>query len=441
MTLLPSSRQLFATREPRPDMSLPEIPDTSTEIPEDFILLVRDALVHLYDLAHLQRHALARLVADSGGPLQDAARALRTLLLDSLEQINPGSSVSRNDKEWRPYGILTHRYVDGFTIEEIMAELGISLRQFQRDHRKGLLAVAAILWRRWQREGEAAGSAALDATRQGLEQEVVRLGLALEAVGLGDLVEAILQPARALAQGCSVRLETGPPRRAVSARADPMLAKQALLGALSALITARPARISLAWRNARGIALLELDLHPPLPADSSSRGELGNRLAAAEELMRAQGGNLEMVSDDASLRAVRLSFRMAPGRHALLIDDNASLLQLFERYLIAGGFRVTSAADASAAMQAIEQERPQVILLDVMMRNVDGWQLLQRLRADPSLQDVPIVVCSVLNEPELARALGAQYYLKKPVSPQQLLAALQEVLGGNSPAGPPPAAR
>jgi CheY-like chemotaxis protein len=65
---------------------------------------------------------------------------------------------------------------------------------------------------------------------------------------------------------------------------------------------------------------------------------------------------------------------------------------------------------------------------------VDGWQLLQQLRADPDLQGVPIVVCSVLNEPEMAQALGAHYYLKKPASQQQLLATLRLALAGNSPA-------
>jgi CheY-like chemotaxis protein len=62
------------------------------------------------------------------------------------------------------------------------------------------------------------------------------------------------------------------------------------------------------------------------------------------------------------------------------------------------------------------------------MRTMDGWELLQRLRADPALHDVPIIVCSVLNEPELAAALGARHYLKKPVSQQQMLAAIREVL-------------
>ena len=87
------------------------------QVPDDFVALVRNALMHLYDHAHLQRHPLVRLVADPAVRFEDAAKALRHLLLDTLEQLNPGPRVSRNDKEWRPYGILIRRYVNGFTID------------------------------------------------------------------------------------------------------------------------------------------------------------------------------------------------------------------------------------------------------------------------------------------------------------------------------------
>ncbi len=392
--------------------------DSANELPEDFALLVRDALAHLYDFAHLERHPLGRL-AGTAEPFQDTGKALRALLLDTLEQLNPGDSVSRNDKEWRPYGILVRRYVDGYEIEQIMRELGISLRQFQRDHRKGLLAVASILWRRRQPASQASA-----AGPDGLKQEVDRLGLALESVDLGELVASIVAPAQALAQGRQVELVVKPPRRALLARADAMLAKQALLGTLSALITAQPGRIDVSWRAAAGRARLELSVQPPLAAD----GSFDVRLAAAAELVQAQGGQLEAIPSPHGIRAVHLSFRLAQGTRALLIDDNESVLQLFERYLAAEGYLVTGVSGAAGALEAIEQERPEVIVLDVMMRNVDGWQLLQRLRANPDLEDVPIVVCSVLNERELAYALGARSYLKKPVSQQELLAALRQAL-------------
>lgn len=67
---------------------------------------------------------------------------------------------------------------------------------------------------------------------------------------------------------------------------------------------------------------------------------------------------------------------------------------------------------------------PDVILLDVMMPHQDGWQVLQRLQAQVGTQHIPVIVCSVFDDPELARSLGAVDFLPKPVSRLQLLRAL-----------------
>ena len=70
-----------------------------------------------------------------------------------------------------------------------------------------------------------------------------------------------------------------------------------------------------------------------------------------------------------------------------------------------------------------------LVVLDVMMRDTDGWTVLQRLKAEPRTQDIPVLVCSVIDEPELARTLGAAGLLKKPVSREQLLDAVAAVIG------------
>lgn len=404
---------------------------------DDFAALVRDALVHLYDVAHLQRHPLARLVAAPLSPSRDAGKALRRLLLDTVEQLNPGDCPSPNDKEWRPYTILVRRYADGSSIEEIVDELGISLRQFHREHAKALQAVAAILWRHWQPESPESHLAPSEARSSDLHQEMDNLGVVLEPLNLTLLVESVMRPAQALAGGHHVQLRIGTAADPVAARADPTLARQALLGVLTALIRARPAGIEVVWGGAGENVLIEQRVQPPLPAGSD---DLDQRLAAVAELMHRQGGRLEMINQAECLRAVRLTFGSAQGARVLLIDDNERVLQLFERYLTAEGYSVARASGAEPALLSVERDLPQAIVLDVMMRNVDGWQLLERLRAIPSLQDVPIIVCSVLNEADLAFALGAQLYLKKPVSQQQMLAALRQVLAESNPAVPPPTA-
>jgi len=412
------------------------------QVPDDFVALVRNALMHLYDRAHLQRHPLVRLVAEAGIPFEDTAKALRYLLLDTLEQLNPGPHVSRNDKEWRPYGILIRRYVNGFTIEETIRELHISVRQFHREHQKGLLAAAEIIWRRWSVTLQRQDAEAAEVLSGTLEKEMRRLGVAVERVDLTAIAQGVLGPVEALAREGNVILEVIPPPGPAWAWADPTLARQALLGTLSALILARPRRLRLAWSTSQDSASLHLSVEPPLPDDDSEGvRKREKRLAIAEELLTAQGADFSATRDGPLLVGAKLSFRRQENRRVLLIDDDARLMRLFERYLTAEGFTVTGVTDGRAALEVVQRYPPEAIVLDVMMREMDGWQLLQQLRANPVLEGVPIVICSVLDEPELAHVLGAQVYLKKPVSQHQLLAALRGALDESSQGGRRPAKR
>ncbi|MHB0875408.1 MAG: response regulator [Anaerolineae bacterium] len=399
--------------------------DATGERHDEFASLVRDALAHLYDYAHLQRHPLLRLLAVPADRSGDGAKALRNLLLDTLEQLNPGDSVSPNDKEWRPYGILVRRYVDGFGIEDIVEELHISVRQFQREHRKGLLAAASVLRRHLRQEQTGAPPAAIEQPDE-LQQEMEQLGVIPERLDLGALLAEVLDPARALARGRGVLLEAGSAPADAWAWADRTLARQALLGALSTIIAGQPESVSVACYADSDAARLCIEVRPAIgQAEGASRG---GRFGAVAEMMLAQGGALEPLAAGGVLIGLALRFRRAQGARVLVIDDNERVQQLFERYLAAEGYAVCCAGEAEEALAFVHRDRPDAIVLDVMMRNTDGWQLLQRFRADPDVQDVPVVVCSVLNEPELALALGARGYIKKPVSQQQMLTAIRDAL-------------
>ncbi|HRW11097.1 MAG TPA: response regulator, partial [Caldilineaceae bacterium] len=108
----------------------------------------------------------------------------------------------------------------------------------------------------------------------------------------------------------------------------------------------------------------------------------------------------------------------------LVIDDNEGLLQLFQRYLAGYVWQVIGVTDGVAARQTLEAIRPTVIILDVMMPKEDGWAIQQWLKATAATATIPVVICSVLNEPQLAQSLGAAAYLPKPVTQRALLQQL-----------------
>jgi len=86
---------------------------------------------------------------------------------------------------------------------------------------------------------------------------------------------------------------------------------------------------------------------------------------------------------------------------------------------------VIQAVSGTRAVALARELHPAVIILDVMIPSQDGWEILERLRADPETRGTPVVICSVLPEQTLALSLGVDQFLPKPVSRSALLAILQ----------------
>ena len=118
----------------------------------------------------------------------------------------------------------------------------------------------------------------------------------------------------------------------------------------------------------------------------------------------------------------------APGLVAplvLVIDDDADSRELLARYIVRAGFRVETASNGREGLQLAARIHPDAITLDVMMPDMNGWDVLRTLKADPRLAGLPVIMISMLGEPSL-QASGAAAFLRKPVDPSELLATLQK---------------
>jgi CheY-like chemotaxis protein len=111
----------------------------------------------------------------------------------------------------------------------------------------------------------------------------------------------------------------------------------------------------------------------------------------------------------------------------IVIDDNEGLIHLLQRYLTDDAYTVMSVPNSEQGLEIIPQLQPDAIILDVMMPGIDGWELLQRLRTRRETAYIPVIICSVINDPELAFALGASHYVSKPVTREALRLALQQL--------------
>jgi hypothetical protein len=113
----------------------------------------------------------------------------------------------------------------------------------------------------------------------------------------------------------------------------------------------------------------------------------------------------------------------------LVIDDDRAMRNLLSRVLSKEGYNVALAASGAEGLLLAEQLQPAAITLDVMMPSMDGWELLARLKEEPSLADIPVIVITMLSERSRGFALGADHYLVKPVDRAELLGVLGKVDG------------
>jgi signal transduction histidine kinase/DNA-binding response OmpR family regulator len=117
----------------------------------------------------------------------------------------------------------------------------------------------------------------------------------------------------------------------------------------------------------------------------------------------------------------------------LVIDDDKTQRELMQRFLIAEGFNARAASTGEEGLRMARQLRPVAITLDVMMPGMDGWSVLSALKADAHLRDIPVIMVTMVDDPDRGFTLGAADYATKPVDRRRLAEILRKHTCGNPP--------
>jgi DNA-binding response OmpR family regulator len=115
----------------------------------------------------------------------------------------------------------------------------------------------------------------------------------------------------------------------------------------------------------------------------------------------------------------------------LAVDDSPTILAMLEEILVSAGYEVLTAEDGAEALESARSERPDLILLDVMLPKLDGYRVCRLLKFDQKYKDIPIIMLTAKTEEQsMATGLrtGADQYLTKPVEPERLLEAVADEL-------------
>ena len=407
---------------------------------EQFLGALRGALNHLYEPDRLRQSPLAALF-DVANRL-DTFSALQRILTEAIESLEPEANEPPQSHAWEIYEPLFYRYVQQLDQRQVAKQLGMSVRHLRRKEHAALEVLASRLWEQFDLEARLRQDTGQRATPvQGtvssptVSEELAWLkDVPLESpADLAQLLPDVLALAGPLAAQHKVRLDTTIAGDVPSLAVHAVALSQTLLNLLSVAIhratggqvtisaSALPLEVEIKVQG----TYLRQGPQPVLDDDEASldlarqladlcRGRL--EVARSGDRPRQEGGE-EAFSATLTLP----SFVQLP---VLVIDDNADTLQLLQRYAVDTRYRLVTTRDPEQALSLAAKFSPEIIVLDVMMPQADGWKVMARLRQHPLTGHIPIVVCTILPQEEMAFALGASGFVRKPVTRQAFLAAL-----------------
>jgi PAS domain S-box-containing protein len=314
--------------------------------------------------------------------------------------------------------------------------------------------------------------------------EAGRIDVVSEEVDLAVLVHRVVSHLQAQAQAAGARLGVTMPERLVSLRTDQHRLEQVVINLVgNALKFTTEGTVEVRIRaDAEGhpVRIDVIDDGVGIPtskhavifesfrqADESTRrrfGGTGLGLAISRSLCEALGFRLDLASTEGrgSLFAISLGEHDLPLAYepprrfnggeevavrtpelmpepaakerstVLVIDDDADARAVLENFLQDYGCQIVAADSGERGIELARQLRPDLVTLDLVMPDMDGWAVLETMREDPQLCSIPVVICSIVGDESKARLSGAIAVMDKPVEREELYAVLREHLADPS---------
>jgi CheY-like chemotaxis protein len=382
--------------------------------------LVKDALSNMFDYAALETHPLM----DAGikpPPDHKGSRGdyLKNILLECINSLKPRDiDFDFFSIEWRSYVILSQRYIENVNSPELAKKLLLGERQIRRSQKKAIRAVALILWDR------------LQAQRETFPDEPETNGFVInrEVINLYQVVQSIIDLFQNNFERESVIVDFDQSQDTLTVNSDRIILRQIIIRIFNLLLQktdCRHIQLSMDQQGEDVNLLLNLpgatfemdEFLLLLHYEENKVNQWLNELNIQLEGMRSPQGFLLMVR-----------FIGQEKKLILVVDDQEPALKMYVRYLSKTNYKIYGLSKATKVLYKAIELKPALILLDIMMPKLDGWEILQSLRLNEKTKHIPIIICSAWGEPELAKSLGANYFLRKPIVQKELLDILENFI-------------
>jgi CheY-like chemotaxis protein len=389
---------------------------------------LQEMLAHLYDPAYRPPELLWQTLHV---PREQGLAALRGAIVAAIEELKPPAQAPLSARSWRIYGMLHYRYVEGLSQEATAEKLAITARHLRRSYGEAIHALSLILWEKQAGANCAVpaivlGAPDASAAEGGWHEQLVRELEALADTDAGavapvaDTFAGVARLAAHLTQDRAVTFEAGEVAPDLMAALHPAALRHILISIVNQLARSMPAgAIHLAATPHQGMVHITITAIPLFAAALSGFEPIAELLASFD------------IATELGLHAGTFQITLAllqVDRCVLAVDDNPDMAHLYRRYLAGTRYYLQHVNLGAKALAAIDLYHPDVVVLDVMLPDIDGWDLLTRLHEHPATRTLPVVICSVMPEQQLAHALGARHFLAKPVPRPAFIAALDAVL-------------
>lgn len=388
--------------------------------------IIKDALDNLYDYASLETHpAIFSVIKLPHGFSGNKGEFVRQVVVDGIEKLRPPhKELSLTSPEWRPYIILQKRYIEGLPLQELAGLLAISPRQMRRDHHKAISALNEILWSFCFPDQSSDNESDFD---QMIEVHN-------EMIDPVETIRGVYKMLRHQFELKNIEVVFRDAEVFIPLVTDRVILRQILISLFNDLLhNHQTRRVDVRCATSADQIMLEFTclLNDEKSSLNYSHKSSTDELTAVAfwcERIRARVEESFLKEGGKCFVKRTIWLPHSEQKIMLVIDDQEAVVNLFKRYLSQIDILIIGVSHPEQAISLARHLHPALITLDVMMPQVDGWELLQLIKLDESLKEIPVIVCSAWDDPDLSHSLGAQIYLKKPVTQKMLLDAVNSLI-------------
>jgi CheY-like chemotaxis protein len=392
---------------------------------EAFEDALHEVLAHLHDPTYIPSEEFWIVM---GVPTNREHRSLHDRIVDAIQSLEPAGDVPATSRTRRYYELLSSRYVHEMTQKETAHQLNVSPRHLRREQNQAVRILAQRLWHRhFGQVGEGSEKAPAPPRLANSWMDQIHEELAVlrdtdpySTSSVSSELSRAMNIVHPILADKSIALSRVERDSNLVATVHPSILRQVLILSIEDLAERMDDGAITIRTQERGESVEVSLTAEPFPEIESDFDSSMWRILADE------GGQSDFYQQGGR-GVIRFRFPLTQPVSVLVIDDNEDVVHVYRRYTEGTQYQISHLDELSHAVEQVGQARPNIIVLDVMMPNVDGWELLTDLRRDPSTKDIPVIICSVIRREGFAQALGAAAHISKPIRSHQFLETLDRV--------------